>query len=141
MITKDALDNFISSTVATSSGALQNAVVSSNFNGDVSQENKFIRTLIGAGEFSLSSDTKNEEQNVKAAIHFFVKPEQDTVQSLDNAIDLSFEMAKELYKAMAVNDHLNGGICRSNFREFLVDEADFLATTYGATFLFGEMNY
>lgn len=142
MIARDALYTFIESliTAAAPSSALFDAASFRNLRGAVDTAQKVVRVECLEGELVLTDEAARKEMNVRSTIQTYCLPTDLEETSLDDAADTSFEMAREIYEAVAGDPSLNAGVCDAQFREFETGHANLGATRYGVTWLDGIIN-
>lgn len=146
MISRDALYAFIESLIddAEDGDALFEAQPFRNLRTSIDEAQKVIRVECFDGMHDVSPREKETEKNVRATVQCWVKPDIDGANgdeelAVDTAADLSFDMSKEIFNAIAQNPGLNGGVCDSSFQEFETGEAN-LGGRRGVTFLDGVIN-
>lgn len=142
MITRDAIYTFIEDLI-TAAGVgtpLYEAVSARNLRTSVDSATKVIRVECFAGEFVRTAETKRSELNVKSLIQTFVTPAGTEESDLDDATDLSFDMAKVIHDAIADHPDLDGTVCDAQFREFETGYANLGTMRRGTTYLDGTIN-
>lgn len=143
MITRDALYDFTEALI-TGSGPtdpLYAAESFRNIRSSVDEADKVVRIECFAGNFRPTSEEKQKEANVSFTAQFWVKPESDEQADMDTATDLSVEMARQFFDAMAANTNLSGLVCDSWADEFETGEANLGSIRRGVTYLDGLINH
>jgi hypothetical protein len=144
VITREALYDFIQTVIDASdvSDALNGAEVFRNLRTSVDEAEKVVRVEVLAGQHCMSEEDVRKEIGVQATIQSWVKPDLDAgdeQQAIDDATDLSFEMSREIFRAIAGDPGLDGRVCDSSFEEFETGEAN-LGGRRGVTYLDGIIN-
>ncbi len=141
MITRDALYEFIEDLIdaAGAGTALENAVSARNLRTSTDTE-KIIRVECFAGFHVMTATDKEKEKNVRTTIQSIVTPATVEQEDLDDAVDLSFDMGREIFEAIANDPSLGNLVCDSYFDEFETGPLNIGATVKGATYLDGLIN-
>ncbi len=121
-----------------SSDALYDAQSYQSLKGNVEGYEKIIRLECYQGEYYPNANEKEEEFEIKFTVEFLVLPEDDELQSLINAKDLSFEMYKQFVRAMGGD--LGGRVCSYTRDGFDIGETNLAGNRYAATYLYGVIN-
>lgn len=141
---KTALFDTLETFVATlpSGDALFGAVGLRNTRGKV-EVSKVFRVECTSGAMTMSDDECCKEMNVDFTLQFFALPTDESFEALDDAFDLSFQMARSAYDELNGKD-LDGAVCSVDFPEaegnYRVGVANLGATQYAATYLMGVVN-
>ncbi len=142
MITRDALYAVIEDAIAGASpgDALEDAVSFRNIRESVDSDTKVVRFECMTGEFAMTTELKRRELNVETTIQCWVTPDENTEESLDEATDLSFEMAWELFNVISTDPGLKGGVCDAFFKDYETGYANMGSLRRGVTYLDGVIN-
>lgn len=138
----DALETYVS---AATGGALEDThIIGSEIGSLQGTADKYIRLQMKSGVMNLASEAKRQERGVAFILQCFVKPQGADEDSLDAAMDDSFEMAREAYELLEGNN-LSGAVCDCTFHDgeeanYETGRANFYATPHGATYLYGVIN-
>lgn len=142
MIARNSLYTFIEDLIdnAGTESALYEAMSFRNVRGSIDESTKVVRVECFTGEFVLSTEAKRSEAKVESSIQCYVTPSGLEETDLDAAIDLSFDMAKEIHDAIAGDPGLNGSLCDAQFRNFATGFGNLGATRRGVTEMEGLIN-
>lgn len=142
MITRDALYDFIDTLIdnAGEGTPLENAVIFPNIRGSVDDADKVVRVECFNGNHAMTDEDRRKELRVQFTIQCWVKPTGDDLTDIDTAVDLSFEMSRTIFRAIASDTSLNNKVCDCYADEFETGEANLGATRRGVTFLDGTIN-
>jgi hypothetical protein len=141
MISRDALYDFIEATIAAadSGDALFEAVSFRNLRGQLGAA-KTVRVECIIGFHCRTEEAVRRELNVSATIQCWVLPATTSEIDMDTATDISFDMRKEIFDAIADDPSLSGGVCDSDFQAFETGYANLGSTRHGVTYLDGLIN-
>lgn len=145
MITRNALYDFTDALItnAPDGSALSGAYSFRNLKSSVDEFVKVVRIDCIEGQLCRTDEAKKEELNVRFTAQFWVTPEpsnNDEEAALDDAIDLSFDMAKQFYNGMADDPGLGGLVCDSYADVFETGDAKLGSINRGVTYLDGLIN-
>lgn len=142
MITRQALYDFIGTLIsgAAPSSALKDALVFRNLRTSVDEAKKLVRVECSDGQFSFSEEDVRKENRVRFTVQCWVKPDSKNQTDIDAAVDLSFEMAREIFEGIAGNADLNNKVCDAYGDQFECGEANLGTIRRGVTFLDGMVN-
>lgn len=131
-----------------SADALYEAVPARNARMSVDEARKVVRIYGGTQRFGKGLGEQLKNQHVRVTVQFIVKPDSDSLEDLDTAIEESLEMARQFFEAVTDNPTLNSAaVCDSNFYdddgENNVEFGDFSigAVLHGATYVDGLINH
>jgi hypothetical protein len=141
MISRNALFTFIESLIeaAASDDALYEAVSSRNVRAQVTPV-KIVRVDCFVGEHCLTEESHRKELLVKSVIECFARPASTKQADMDDAADISFDMSREIFEAIAESPSLGGAVCDAYFAEFETGTANFGSALHGVTYLDGMIN-
>jgi hypothetical protein len=101
---------------------------------------KVVRVECFDGTFCFSEEDQRKELGVRFTVQCWVLPEKDDQPDIDTAVDLSFEMARAVFNAMAGNADLGGKVCDAYGDQFETGEANLGRQRRGVTYLDGIIN-
>lgn len=141
MITRDAIYDFLDDVITASgpSDALYGAVLFRNLRDRVDAV-KVVRVDVVTGTFVPASEPKLSEADVQCTIQFHCLPDDVEEASMDDAVDISFNMMTQAAEAIAADPSLSGEVCSSYFAEWQTGYENIGATRYGVTWLDGVIN-
>lgn len=151
MITRNALYDFIQTVIddADIDDALNGAEVFRNFRTSIDVAEKVVRVETTTGQFCVATEDKLKERNVRATIQCWVLPDvtqaDDEQSAVDDATDVSFDMAQALFEAIEGDPTLNDKVCDVSFEGdddlgFETGEANLGTVRRGVTYLDGLIN-
>jgi hypothetical protein len=142
MITRDALYTFVETLVASAANGtpLKDAVSFRNLRTSVNEAKKVVRVECIDGTFCFSEEDVRKELRVRFTIQCWVTPDGKDQTDIDAAVDLSFEMARTIFDAMAGNADLGGKVCDAYGDQFETGEANLGTVRRGVTYLDGMIN-
>lgn len=142
MITRDALYAVIEDEIANSlpADALYQAISYRNLRGPVDAATKVVRVECSTGQHCMTEEDKRKELNVQATIQTYCLPTTTDEADLDDAMDTSFDMSRQIFVRIATDPNLNGSVCDSYFDDFETGYANLVGTRFGCTWLDGLIN-
>lgn len=142
MITRNALYAFTEALIdaSDSSDPLFEAQSFRNLTSSVDEAAKVVRIECLDGQLTRTDETKREELNVRFTAQFWVTPDSDEQTDLDDATDVSFEMAKQFFRAMADDPGLSNAVCDSYADIFETGFGNLGSARRGVTYLDGLIN-
>ncbi len=143
MISRDAIYDYLEPIIdnAVDGDALYGAEIYPNVHTSVDKATKIIRVQCFAGQFVMSEEECRQEANVQTTIQCWVMPASTDDTALDDAMDTSLDMAKDVFTALAGdNTGLGGKVADSYFDEFETGFANLGSTRRGVTYLDGIIN-
>ena len=146
MISRNALYSFVESLIENAGidEPLRDAVTFRNLRTSVDEAEKVIRIECFTGQHCMTTEDVRKELKVQFTIQCWVTPDNnrysDEQIANDAAVDLSFDMSRVIFEAIAANTSLGGLVCDAECDEFESGEANLGATQRGVTFLDGVIN-
>ena len=144
MITRNALYDFIENLIrdADAGTALDEAFTFRNLRTSVDDARKLIRVECFDGQHAMTAESCRKELGVSFTIQCWVLPDEELPEqiAIDEAIDLSFDMSRQIFEGIASDTSLNGAVCDSYANEFETGESNLGTTRRGVTYLDGIIN-
>ena len=142
MISRDALYTFIENLISESAvdSALDQAQVFRNLRTPVDEATKVVRVECFVGQFGQTDEDKRKELGVLFTVQCWAIPADETQVAMDDATDLSFDMARAIFEGIAADPALDGTVCDCYADEFETGEANLGTIRRGVTYLDGIMN-
>lgn len=144
MIARDALYTFIENLIdaSTSDDALYEAISFRNHRSDVDAATKVVRVDVIDGLMVVTDESSRKEEGVKFTIQFWVTPDSgsDELAALDDAKDVSFDMARQFFDALHEDQSLGGTVCLADADFFETGVVNMAGSQRGVTYLDGEVN-